>query len=162
MTFTDIDGDIEAQIFGVPAGTNEVVPAGWQLVERVGIIRLGPKMHIHTATHHGALGIVSVGYFKDSAGDWALKVDTDFDEDRELVMGAVALPDYTLVKKRVGVAGASGGGATTLFRIQSAMALSVGTSTTYPANTALPPHSGIFNSLGDNLWVKLTSLRRLV
>ena len=162
VTFDDVDGDIEAQFFGVPTGTNEVAPAGYQVVHRTAIVRLGADLHVHTSDHHGSLGIVSVEPFQDSAGDWNLKVTTDFDETRELVMLAIANPDQSLVKKGLLPAGASGGGATALCRLQSTKTIYYGTSSSKAAGTALPPQSNCFNSAVDNIWVHFLSLRALV
>ena len=161
VTFDDVDGDIEAQQFGVPT-TNETVPAGYQLIERTAIVRLGPQMLIHTSDHHASVGVLSVAKFQDSAGDWNLKVTTDFDESREFVLYAAAIPDQSLTKKGLLPAGASGGSATTVFRLQSTKTVYYGTSSSYPPGVALSPTSSCFNSAVDNVWVKITSLRALV
>lgn len=163
MTFTDVDGDIQAQQFGIPSGTNEVDPPGYQRIHRHAIVRLGPQMHIHTSDHHASVGVLSVAKWQDpSTGEWLLKVVTDFDEARELVLEAVASPDQTLVKKGLLPAGASGGSASTTFRLQSTKTVTYGTSSSYAAGVALPPHSSAFNSGVDNIWVRLTSLRALI
>lgn len=160
VTFTDVDGDNPAQFFGIPTGTNETVPPGWQLIERTAIIRLGANMHIHTAGGHGSLGVTSVSAVVNG-GENALYVTTDFDSTRELILSAIAEPDYTLNAKRILPAGGSGGGAQCYFRISSETTLSAG-SATYAAGTALKPTSNIFRSDVDNLWVRFLSLRRLV
>lgn len=162
MTFIDVDGDIQAQQFEIPSGTNEAVPAGYQLIERTAIVRLGPQLHIHTSDHHASVGVLAVARFQDAAGDWNLKVTTDFDEARERVLSAIAIPDQSLVKKGLLPAGASGGSATTLFRLQSTKTIYYGTSSQYAAGVALSPTSSAFNSNVDNVWVRILSLRALV
>lgn len=162
MTFDDVDGDIQAQQFGVPTGTNDAVPVGYQLVHRTAIVRLGPSMHIHSSDHHASVGVLSAAAWKDpNTNEWMLKVVTDFDESREFVLYAAAIPDQSLVKKGLLVAGASGGSASTVFRLQSVKALPYGGSS-YAAGTALPPQTSGFNSGVDNLWVQIVSLRALV
>lgn len=161
MTFTDVDGDIQAQQFGVPSGTNETVPAGYQMVTRTAIVRLGPSLHIHTSDHHASVGVTDIASTKDANNEYVLKVWTDFDESREFVLYAAAIPDQSLTKKGLLPAGASGGSGTTIFRLQSCKAITYGTSSSYAAGVALPAHSSCFNSNVDNVWVQIVSLRRL-
>jgi len=163
--FIDVDGDVQARMFAVPAGGNDVVPAGYQLIERSCIVRLGPQLHIHTAGGHASLGITGVATIKDTstANEYALRIYTDFDTDRETILSAIALPDYTLVKKRLLPAGGSGGANECTFRIQSEQNMqNTSTGMVYTPGMALPAHGAMFRSDVDNLWIRFLSLRALV
>lgn len=146
----------EEHNFSVPS--NSSVPDGWEMIHRSAIVRLGPDYGIHYPDHHGVLGVLDV-----SVDDGYLVVHTDFGDD-EVILTATANVDLTLAAKGV-FAGASGGTSSTKFGIYSAKKLYTNNgqgTASYAAFTILPPHSSVFNSSLDNLWLNWKSLRPLV
>lgn len=137
-----------------PTNHDQPDPDGWERVHRTAIVRLGPDMQLYYPSNHGCLGVVSATV----EDEVRLLVETDFDGDREICLHVAANIDATLAKKGIFVGG-SGGGQFTRFDLYSWKDLPYGQASVRKAGTLLPPHSGVFDSTVDNLWLTFTSLR---
>lgn len=131
-----------------------VAPAGWEMVYRCVIVRLGATWNWYENPAHGSAGIVDVTIDSTTR---ELVVTTDFDPNVEKILYAAANPDATLVTKGV-MAGASGGGTVTRYTIVSSKDLTGG----YPAYAPIRPNGSCFDSNVDNLWIQQVSMRPIV